>query len=107
MPDPIAPEDLVVRWRDAAGTVVEQATVRALLPMAIAPGAQLPIRVRVAAPAAAGRYPVDVARAAEPERAPRRRPRSSCARTPPDDAPDIVAARRTVAASVDTRRAPW
>jgi hypothetical protein len=68
LPDPIAPEDLVVRWQDASGSVVQTDTVRALLPMALARGASFPITLTTPAPAAAGRYVVEVARAAAPER---------------------------------------
>lgn len=68
LPDPIAPEDLLVRWRDADGTVVRSETVRALLPMALARGASFPVALASPAPAAPGRYVVEVARAAAPDR---------------------------------------
>jgi len=68
LPDPIAPEDLVVRWRDDAGRLVRSETVRALLPMALARGASFPITLTVPAPAGPGHYVVDVARAADPDR---------------------------------------
>lgn len=68
LPDPIAPEDLEVRWRDADGAVVQSDTVRALLPMAIARDASFPITLTAAAPAQPGRYVVEVARAADPGR---------------------------------------
>lgn len=67
LPDPIAPDDLVVRWRDATGSVAHQAATRALLPMALAPGASAPLALDVTAPAAPGRYVAELARAAAPE----------------------------------------
>jgi hypothetical protein len=68
LPDPIAPSDLVVRWRDASGHVARQVTTRELLPMALAPRASFPITLKLTAPDAPGRYLVDVARAAEPDK---------------------------------------
>ncbi len=66
-PDPIEPSDLVVTWRDEAGSVIEEARTRALLPMAIAPRASFPIEVEVRAPAKPGSYVASVARAAQPD----------------------------------------
>jgi hypothetical protein len=68
LPDPIAPEDLLVRWHDASGSVVQTDTVRALLPMALARGASFPVTLTTATPPTTGRYVVEVARAADPER---------------------------------------
>jgi len=68
LPDPIAPDDLLVRWRDDTGRVVLTADARALLPMALAPGARFALELEVDAPAAPGRWAVELARAAEPER---------------------------------------
>lgn len=68
LPDPIAPSDLVVRWRDGTGRVVRETAVRELLPMAVAPGARFAVTFRVPAPERAGRYQVAVTRAEEPER---------------------------------------
>ena len=59
LPDPIEPDDLVVRWHDDSGRLALQTTTRALLPMALAPGASFPIELEVAAPSAPGRYAVD------------------------------------------------
>lgn len=67
LPDPIAPSDLVVRWRDGRGTVVAQGGARALLPMALAPGASFPVALKVQTPGAPGRYVLEVARAAAPD----------------------------------------
>ena len=66
VPDPIAPEPLIVTWRDQAQQVVQQSAVRELLPMALAPGASFPITTTVATPKQPGRYLVEVARAAAP-----------------------------------------
>jgi hypothetical protein len=66
LPDPIVPSDLVVRWRDAGGQLVQESRARALLPMALAPRASLAITLTLRAPDAPGRYVVDVARAAAP-----------------------------------------
>ena len=68
LPDPIAPSDLVVRWRDASGHVVRQSSTHELLPMALAPQASFPVKLNLTAPDAPGRYLVDVARAAEPDK---------------------------------------
>ena len=68
LPDPIAPEDLAVRWRADDGAVVQSDTVRALLPMALASDATFPITLTIAAPAEPGRYVVEVARVADPGR---------------------------------------
>lgn len=67
-PDPIEPSALVVRWRDAAGKVVHEERVRALLPIALAPGARSERPIEVSSPDAAGDYAVEVARAAAPDR---------------------------------------
>jgi hypothetical protein len=67
LPDPIAPDAVIVRWRDHAGTVVATTRTRVLLPMALAAGASFPITLEVVAPAATGRYTVELAREAAPD----------------------------------------
>jgi hypothetical protein len=67
MPDPIAPSDVVVTWRNAAGQVVKQSAARGLLPMALAPRASRTVSFTVATPDVPGRYVVTVARAAAPD----------------------------------------
>lgn len=66
-PEPLAPSDLVLRWSDVSGRVVEQ-HVRALLPLAIGPQGTGKVRVTLVPPVAPGAYVVTGARAAEPER---------------------------------------
>lgn len=68
LPDPIAPEDLLVRWHGADGRVAWSETARALLPMALAPGARFPVALRLTPPSQPGRYVIDVARPSAPDR---------------------------------------
>jgi len=69
-PRPLAPSDLVVLWTplDPQGVATES-PARALLPIALAPGASLPIDIAVVLPERPGRYRATVARAAAPDRA--------------------------------------
>lgn len=67
-PEPLAPSDLVIRWDalDAAAPAAS-AAARALLPIALGPGGELPADVDVAPPARPGRYRASLARAAAPD----------------------------------------
>lgn len=65
-PDPIAPSDLVVRWARSSGEPVHEERARALLPIALAPGATMTIPFDGVRPPAPGRFVVTVARAGEP-----------------------------------------
>jgi hypothetical protein len=65
-PDPIAPTPLEVRWRDGSGALAGGETVRALLPLALAPGDGQPVTVDVAVPSTPGAYTVTLAPAAAP-----------------------------------------
>ncbi len=65
-PDPIAPSDLVVRWARPTGEVVHEEQARALLPIALAPGATTTIPLDGVRPPAPGPLVVTVARADEP-----------------------------------------
>jgi hypothetical protein len=67
LPDPIAPSDLVVRWRDQHGAIALQEDARALLPMALAPQASFPVTVTLRTPDLPGRYALEVALAASPD----------------------------------------
>ena len=69
-PRPLAPSDLVVQWTplDPQGVATES-PARALLPIALAPGASLPVDIGVVLPERPGRYRATVFRAAVPDRA--------------------------------------
>ncbi|MEW6273343.1 MAG: hypothetical protein AB1689_29035 [Thermodesulfobacteriota bacterium] len=66
-PDPIEPRELIVTWRDESGHVAKEARVRELLPLAIAPGAQVVLPLELPAPEQPGAYAVSVARADAPQ----------------------------------------
>lgn len=65
-PDPIEPSEVLVRWRTQDGALVSETHARALLPPALASGRTSDRTVRVDAPAEAGLYRAELARAAEP-----------------------------------------
>jgi len=65
-PDPLAPDDLIVRWLDDAGKPAGESRERALLPIALAPGARFDLGLDVSTPERGGRYVVELARAAQP-----------------------------------------
>jgi hypothetical protein len=71
-PDPLEPSDLVAQWRalDSKPGADREWTepLRALLPIALGPGAALPVDVAVALPERPGRYRLTLARAAAPDR---------------------------------------
>jgi hypothetical protein len=69
-PDPLAPSDLVARWTPAGGVgqaVVLEESVRALLPVAVAPEGVRTVDVDLALPRKPGSYRVTLARRAEPD----------------------------------------
>lgn len=68
LPDPVEPSDLVATWRAAPAGPVTAEPVRVLLPMALAGGAVQEEAIELLAPAAAGRYLVEVALADAPGR---------------------------------------
>lgn len=65
-PAPVAPSDLVVRFAARDGSGETTSVARALLPIALGPGGELPVDVDVALPARPGRYRATLARAADP-----------------------------------------
>jgi len=67
-PDPIAPTPLVVRWYARGGALVGEHAVRALLPLALAPGATTVRDVIVPLPAPEATYAATLATAAVPAR---------------------------------------
>jgi hypothetical protein len=69
-PAPLAPSDLVARWtRIGSQEVALESPARALLPIALGPGAAMPIDVHVPLPGQPGHYRVTLARATAPGRA--------------------------------------
>lgn len=65
---PVEPTDLVIRWHAHDGTVALEETRRGLLPIALAPGGELPLTVPASMPGTPGDYVVTLARAAQPDR---------------------------------------
>ena len=66
--DPIAPTWLRVRWERADGTLVSEERVRALLPIALAAGAEQARTIPLAVPSDAGTYRASLSPDAEPHR---------------------------------------
>jgi len=66
-PAPIEPEPLAVRWTDATGAVVATNEVRALLPLALAPGDRAVRRLAIPVPAAPGPYEAALVSRAAPD----------------------------------------
>src|SRR5207302_5425414 len=65
LPPPIAPSDVLVRWRSDDGRV-EQQQKRLLLPLALAPGGRSTLALDVTTPAVEGRYRAELALASQP-----------------------------------------
>jgi hypothetical protein len=66
-PDPIEPRDLSIEWRDQQGRTISRETVRALLPIALAPGDQVVRKLTLSTPDVTGIYRVSAALAERPD----------------------------------------
>jgi hypothetical protein len=66
-PDPLAPSELLLRWSDRGGRVVHEEVLRALLPIALGPGGEMPFGIDATTPAEPGAYRVTLARVDEPD----------------------------------------
>jgi len=67
-PQPLAPSDLLIRWEALdAESPTTTGVARALLPIALGAGGELPVDVDVATPARPGRYRAGLARASAPD----------------------------------------
>jgi hypothetical protein len=65
-PEPIAPDALLVRWYGANGTLAREDRVRALLPLALAPGQSMVRAITIPVAVAPGEYQVTLSPAATP-----------------------------------------
>jgi hypothetical protein len=66
-PEPIAPRDASVQWRDATGGLVQETPVRVLLPLALAPGKSRTRTLTLQPPSSAGTYSVTLAMPSDAE----------------------------------------
>ncbi len=67
-PEPLQPTDLVIRWRDGSGRLAREQELRALLPVALAPGGTTAIPLVVHSPDEAGDYVATLSRVEAPDR---------------------------------------